>query len=157
MKERCDGLLRGPIRGEIMSQTKSPQTPVIADERPWSDDTHPSLALRVSIPARSASEGRPALLLGDSPKSDKPVDRAYLEFSARRDAGEEIDPDDFCAQHPSMKNSLGRLIHAHVFLEQNSSLVRVILETPWPEAGKMFLDYRLLHLLGQGAFARVFL
>jgi eukaryotic-like serine/threonine-protein kinase len=130
-----------------MSRTNSPQTPVMTDESLRSDDA-PTPARSQAASVRSQEP---------PPEACSPVDRAYREFSARREAGEETDPDEFCAQHPSMRSSLRRLVHAHVFLEQNSALISGFLEARWPEAGETFLDYRLLLLLGQGAFARVFL
>ncbi len=85
------------------------------------------------------------------------LDRAYQEFCAKREQGEAVDPDAYCARFPSMKSALGRLLQAHLFLEEHSALFVDTPEVRWPEVGETFLDYELKLKLGQGAFARVFL
>ena len=85
------------------------------------------------------------------------LDRAYQDFCQRRDGGERLDPDWYCAQFPSMKSRLERLLQAHLFLEENSALLAEAPEIHWPEIGELFLDYQLKMELGKGAFARVFL
>jgi serine/threonine protein kinase len=85
------------------------------------------------------------------------LDRAYQEFCRRRHQGESLDPDDYCAQFPSMRSALARLVQAQLFLEERSDLVGEAPEIRWPEAGETFLDFHLKLVLGMGAFARVFL
>lgn len=84
------------------------------------------------------------------------VDVAYEEFCRRRDAGESVDPDDFCALYPRVQSSLARLLEAHRFLEENPSLLEEAGPRIWPESGEEFAGFSLLGELGQGAFARVF-
>ena len=85
------------------------------------------------------------------------VDEAYQEFCKRCDAGEPVDPDQFCANFPSLKSSLGRILQAHLFLEEDAALWPEPAPIAWPRTGEAFLDFRLLLQLGKGAFARVFL
>src|SRR6516164_3989443 len=85
------------------------------------------------------------------------LDRAYQEFCRRRHQGESLDPDNYCAQFPSMRSSLARLVQAQLFLEERSDLFADTPEIRWPEAGETFLDFHLKLELGKGAFARVFL
>lgn len=84
------------------------------------------------------------------------LDQAYQDYCTRCDAGEQVDPDDYCAQYPGFQSSLGRLLQAHRYLENNLALTGAE-EVHWPEVGDTFLDYQLVMQLGQGAFARVFL
>ncbi len=85
------------------------------------------------------------------------VDQAYEEFCARRDRGEVIDADQFCAQFPALQSRLGCLLQAHLFLEENPALLKEPAEICWPECGQVFLGFHLVLELGRGAFARVFL
>jgi serine/threonine protein kinase/Tfp pilus assembly protein PilF len=85
------------------------------------------------------------------------LDRAYQEFCRRRHQGESLDPDVYCAQFPSMRSALARLVQAQLFLEERSDLFADAPEIRWPEAGETFLDFHLKLELGKGAFARVFL
>ena len=85
------------------------------------------------------------------------VDQAYEEFCARLDRGEAINPDHFCAQFPALQSRLGRLLQAHLFLEENPALLGEPAQVCWPECGQRFLDFQLVLELGRGAFARVFL
>ena len=86
------------------------------------------------------------------------VDQAYQEYWDRREAGETVDADEFCAGFPYVRTSLGKVIQWHIYLEENPGLCEEH-ETAvcWPEAGEPFLDYQLLLELGKGALARVFL
>jgi eukaryotic-like serine/threonine-protein kinase len=85
------------------------------------------------------------------------VDQAYDEFCARRNRGEVIDPDLFCAQFPALQSRLGRRLQIHLFLDENPALLQDPADICWPAAGQMFVDFQLVLELGRGAFARVFL
>ena len=45
------------------------------------------------------------------------LDQAYEEFCARRDRGEAIDADHFCAEHPALQSRLGKLLSARLTRE----------------------------------------
>ncbi len=85
------------------------------------------------------------------------VDDAFDEFLQRCAAGEELDPDRFCDEHPSIKSSLQKLLHVHILCEAQADLFAPPEEDDWPHAGQGFLGLQLQRLLGRGAFARVFL
>ncbi|HZZ81837.1 MAG TPA: protein kinase [Gemmataceae bacterium] len=93
------------------------------------------------------SNGAPLSLSGE-------VDQAYLEFCARRERGEKIDADQFCAEHPALRTRLGQLLRVHLGLEAHPAQLDVL---RFPETGEMFRDFELVQQLGRGAFARVFL
>src|SRR4029077_6019459 len=82
------------------------------------------------------------------------IDRAYEEYCERLDAGDAVEPDEFCARFPAFETSLRRLLQAHNNLENDPELLRE-LSVRWPEPGETFLGYRLLSELGRRAFARV--
>ena len=86
-----------------------------------------------------------------------PLDKVYERFCAKREAGESVDPDAYCARFPMMRSALKKLIQAHLFVEKNLAVLGDASEIRWPEAGDTFLDFQLLLELGRGAFARVFL
>ena len=85
------------------------------------------------------------------------VEQIYQDFCTRRDAGEAVDPDEFLNRFPSLKGSLQRLLHAHLYLEENSFLLADSVPGRFPSVGESFLGFHLLQELGKGTFARVFL
>src|SRR5262249_17979227 len=50
------------------------------------------------------------------------LDLAYEEYCRRREAGEDVDPDSFCARFPSLRVSLRKQLEAHAFLEGRPDL-----------------------------------
>jgi serine/threonine protein kinase/Tfp pilus assembly protein PilF len=85
------------------------------------------------------------------------LDLAYEEYCLRREAGQTLDPDEFCLRFPVIKSSLRELIETHRLLAASVSLGAGGLPTGWPEPGDHFLGFALQRELGRGAFARVFL
>jgi len=79
---------------------------------------------------------------------------AFNEYEERIENGEDLDPDVFCAEHPHLQSKLAKLLQLNSFLEKNDELTATIL---YPEVGASFLHFTLLHELGEGAFAKVFL
>src|SRR5262245_25929585 len=87
---------------------------------------------------------------------DLAVDLAYEEFCHRRDAGEDLDPNEFAARFP-YKSTLCRLLAFQYHVEENPHLVPVGDPSGWPQVGESFRGYTVVGELGRGAFARVFL
>lgn len=95
------------------------------------------------------------------------LDLIYEEYCRRCEAGENPDPDEFCAQFPALKSYLQRLIVVHdgfeQFLPPMESYSPATENRPrpspatWPQLGEKFLGFNLLRQLGQGAVGRVFL
>lgn len=127
----------------------------LANAGPFTEEPTPISVSGVRLELRlpPASSGQPD---SGAEKFSK-LDWAYLEFCRRRDEGEKLDPDLYLAQFPSLKSSLGRLLHAQLCLEEREAVFASMAEPRWPRAGEVFLDYHLILLLGKGAFARVFL
>lgn len=90
------------------------------------------------------------------PAASSLIYQVYQEYCDRCAAGETVDPDDFCAQHPALQSSLRRLLQAHRFLEEFPELTEDD-SASMPQVGDTFLGYHLVLELGKGAFARVFL
>jgi serine/threonine protein kinase/Tfp pilus assembly protein PilF len=88
---------------------------------------------------------------------DAILDLAYDEFCRLVEAGEDPDPDLFCARFPTFQASLCRVIQAHQFFAANPELLEEKEKIPWPIEGETVLGFRLLRELGRGSFARVFL
>ena len=81
------------------------------------------------------------------------LDEAYEEYCRLRETGQTIQASEFCERYPTYRRSLRRLIDVHDNLEQIPDLDK---ET-WPAPGEEFLGFDILHELGVGAIARVFL
>lgn len=86
------------------------------------------------------------------------VDLAYSEFCQRREAGEEIDPFEFCERFPSYRSSLRRRMSCdgwcYGLREQIPEKSELII---WPEPNETFGQYTILRRLGYGTFAQVYL
>jgi eukaryotic-like serine/threonine-protein kinase len=85
------------------------------------------------------------------------VDRAYQEYCDRTAAGEAIDADAYCEQFPEFKSSLHNVLRWHHVLEEHPSLLDPSTPIRFPKPGETFLDFHLLHRLGRGGFAEVYL
>lgn len=81
------------------------------------------------------------------------LDLAYEEFCQRREAGEHVDPDQFCKRFPVYQSSLRRTLEVHQLIQENPDRFAPL---QWPQSGEEFLGFRLERELGRGAFARVF-
>lgn len=101
---------------------------------------------RRSVRVRSAPTGEGSSL----------VDRAYDEYCRLLEQGVEVDPDAFCGRFPAVQSSLGRLLRAHLFLEDNLDLLEDLSLPAWPQVDTAFAGFHLEAELGQGAFARVY-
>lgn len=82
---------------------------------------------------------------------------AYEEYCLRRQAGESVDMNAYCARFPTHRRSLRRLLSVHRCLDEDPELAELTDERQWPDLGAEFLGFRLVGELGRGAFARVFL
>jgi serine/threonine protein kinase len=83
------------------------------------------------------------------------LELAYEEFCLRDEAGEALDPEEFCDRFPAHRSSLRTLLGLHQLAHERAHLLEA--EPRWPEPGDRVGDFRLLRVLGHGAFARVFL
>jgi serine/threonine protein kinase/Flp pilus assembly protein TadD len=81
----------------------------------------------------------------------------YDEYWRRRNAGEDVDPDDYLAQHPSVRSTLERWLRADSVFAKHPECVPGLPPPEWPELGEEFAGCRLLDFLGRGNFARVYL
>jgi serine/threonine protein kinase len=88
-------------------------------------------------------------------ESGVPCDLIFEEFQARRRAGEPINPADYFNRFPAQTTELARLLNVNAPTEVSLTL------RPHPEAsvraGDRLEDFDLQALLGEGAFAKVFL
>lgn len=81
------------------------------------------------------------------------LDEAYDEYCRLREAGDSVAPSEFCNRYPTYRKSLRKLIDVHDTLEAIPDLE----QDTWPERGQAFLGFEILHELGVGAIARVYL
>ncbi|MFO0879377.1 MAG: serine/threonine-protein kinase [Gemmataceae bacterium] len=86
---------------------------------------------------------------------------AYEEFCLRKQAGETIDVEAFCASFPAIESFLHRILAADLYLAEGTSFLPLPSEAPgrvdWPLPGDTVAGCLLLRELGRGAFARVYL
>ncbi len=86
------------------------------------------------------------------------TDLATEEFVLRSEAGEKLDYVAFAARFPAIDSSLRQLLVLHTLLAEGvSPLLLSTQALPWPEVGDTVMGFDLLHELGHGSFARVFL
>src|SRR5687767_5647747 len=133
-----------------MSVPPFPSGQVITAPLPRTDSVSPSPRTR---PPEGASAAQHEAILGD----------AYEEYFERRQAGEAIDVEVYCARFPGHRSSLRRLLVADemLLLCPGALDADALLPKPqppvWPQVGEVFGDFTLRRVLGKGAFARVYL
>ena len=93
-----------------------------------------------------------AVTAGDLEK-EQLLDDALDEYCRLRDQGGTIRATQFCERFPSYRHSLRRLIDVHEAMENYA----VVETNQWPELLSEFLGFEILHELGVGAIARVYL
>jgi hypothetical protein len=83
------------------------------------------------------------------------LDLAYEEYRRRRDAGEKIDPNAFCARFPNFRSALWDMLRVDALFSKKLG------EEKGPpiflQPGEPLGDYTMVRELGRGAFAQVFL
>jgi serine/threonine protein kinase len=86
--------------------------------------------------------------------TDRVVSLLYEEYCLREERGEPLEPEDFCEENPSWRESLYSQLRYHQLLS------RVIVSSPrprFPEPGESFKHFRIQSELGRGGAARVYL
>ncbi|MGH7137814.1 MAG: serine/threonine-protein kinase, partial [Pirellulales bacterium] len=83
----------------------------------------------------------------------------YEEYLRRQAAGERIDQHAFSAQLCDGESEFENLLAVHSFLRNHPSFLPGLPALPpvWPAVGETLAGFRLLGVLGRGAFARVYL
>lgn len=101
-----------------------------------------------------ARNGRPPIRIavGHLAKEQK-LDDALDEYCQLREQDRSLTASQFCNRYPSYRQSLRRLIDVHDAMDQQPALE----EANWPEIFSEFLGYEIIHELGVGAIARVYL
>jgi serine/threonine protein kinase len=87
-------------------------------------------------------------------EKEQVLDDAYDEYCRLRQQDDSLTATHFCDQYPSYRKSLRRLIDVHEALAHCPDLEE---EEHWPELFTEFLGFEILHELGVGAMARVYL
>ena len=91
----------------------------------------------------------------DLAREGPPCDLLYEEFHVRKRAGDAVEAADYLARFPDQAEELGRLLGLEATHLSTSLFVGAPLQAV--EAGGTLDDFDLFALLGEGAFARVFL
>jgi serine/threonine protein kinase len=84
---------------------------------------------------------------------EQTLDDALDEYCQLREKDKSLTASQFCDRYPSYRHSLRRLIDVQDALEHQPALE----EENWPGIFTEFLGYEILHELGVGAIARVYL
>ncbi len=115
----------------------------------------PELVEGASPQARAALLRQPSLVRHKS----FAVDLAYGQFVALRNAGEDVDADEFCDRFPQYRSSLRRrlLVDTNFAVPIADLIPQGDVSLLWPDAGEKFGEYTVLRELGRGSFARVYL
>lgn len=82
------------------------------------------------------------------------LDLAYEEYRRRRDAGEKIDRNAFCARFPTCRSALWEMLCWDAFFSKTGDERGLAL---FLQPGEHLGDYTLVRELGRGGFAQVFL
>jgi hypothetical protein len=87
------------------------------------------------------------------------LDLAYEEYRLRKELGEQVDTDSFCAGFGSCGSELRRVLLLDQLLESSPEFLSAPAPAPesWPGPGAVLGDLTLVRELGRGAFARVYL
>ncbi len=103
--------------------------------------------------ARAAFERHPELL------SDQSIylDLAYEEYCQRRQGGEDVDAQEFCAHFPRHHLELLQLIDTHRYMAKADALLASQPLDFWPGIGEQVAGFTIRRELGRGTFARVYL
>jgi serine/threonine protein kinase len=123
-------------------------------------DQHDQLASSLLVAEAASPARHPSRTDTARAKREQLIDQAYNEYCVRREKGEQLDPDAFCARYPSIAQSLRELLTVAWLGErfQADSKSHAADEPDrWPEPGEHFQGFRLERLLGRGSFARVYL
>lgn len=84
-----------------------------------------------------------------------PCDLIFEEFQVRKRAGDRVEPKDYYSRFPDQAKELGRLLG--VDLPTRVTLAQHAVPAKSLKAGDQIDDFDLLALIGEGAFAKVFL
>jgi serine/threonine protein kinase/tetratricopeptide (TPR) repeat protein len=87
---------------------------------------------------------------------------AYEEFCLREESGQPVDPRTLYERFPEQREALARVLGIHELVGPMTSTVlhpssSALRDTQFPDVGETIAGFRLVELLGEGAFARVFL
>lgn len=87
------------------------------------------------------------------PPGEIPMDLVLEEMQLRREAGEDPDWEDYRRKYPGLASTMGRLLHV------GEATARCGQRTPVPQLPlhETIDDFHILGLLGEGAFAQVYL
>lgn len=99
---------------------------------------------------------RPITICPERLDKEKLLATALDDYCKLLDAGDAPPPSQYCERFPDYRHSLFRLIDVEVMLAGQPDLDDA-LEDAWPKPMQRFLGYEIIHELGFGAFARVYL
>jgi serine/threonine protein kinase len=89
------------------------------------------------------------------------LDRVFVEYCKRLDAGEKPDIEEWCLRYPAYRDKLRRLFYTDVFVGNQLEELRPqpIPAKPmaWPVEGERRGDFTIRRELGRGSFSRVYL
>jgi len=86
-------------------------------------------------------------------EKDQVLADALSEYCRLKEDGQAPRVDEFCRRYPTYHKSIQRMIDVEETLDKLDDFDDV----PWPEVGSHFMGFDVLHELGVGAFARVYL
>ena len=84
------------------------------------------------------------------------VSLAYEEYCLLKEAGVEVDTEEFLRKFPNVSRALRYQMGVHMALSNQGILSDLESLPEWPEVGDLIAGFLLIEELGQGAFGRVF-
>ena len=135
-----------------MKRTQQPAAAALLCDEPASAAREwPGVA---SSAGRAERKGHPSATEGLTPAAEL----AYQEFCARRNAGEAVDLDEFCARFPEIRSLRRQFLEADRFVRAIEDLIPPGGEKlPYVLPGEQLGGYTIIRELGRGAFGQVYL
>jgi serine/threonine protein kinase len=98
---------------------------------------------------------------GSDRTKDEVCESAFWEYLERVQTGEQLDPEEFASRFPAHRSDLLNILVAHEYFEEHPDHLSTAdardSRTNYPQPGESWLGFRLLSVLGKGAFACVYL
>ena len=136
----------------------------------------PDIALEASIPTdqdvyRIVKDAKQEWTAGSQPDACAVLDRhpsllrrksavldlAVEEFCRRRQAGENLDPNEFGDRFPAFRSAVRSYLRFTCWVAEHPDFIPSDTPGAWPEPGASFGEHTVVRELGRGTFARAFL
>jgi serine/threonine protein kinase len=128
-------------------------TPSLLQVRGLADELREFRQQGETFPVRKVLDRHPEL----ATQKSVVIELANEDLCQRSEKGEKIDIREYCKQLPIFEEEIRRMVEAHGWVEEKGPLLNEHLPAVFPDVGQEFMGFNLLHELGRGSFACVYL